>query len=394
MKPIRSLIKSLLVLSTAALLMLLVARLLSPSNTLSAHASPSVYTVDRTDDVIATSCTIAANDCSLRGAIIDANGNASSTILLPAGTYVLTITQSGADDATTGDLNITANTLISGSGASATIIQGGPGWADRIFDVAAASLIVRGVTLQNGYTQDHGGGIRNMNGRLELIDARVLSNTSVVGGGGIYNYGGVLTLTKSAIAYNTVISQGYQGGGIYADGHARLLLTDTLVATNTADYGGGLVNFDSDVSIVNSRLSANRTINGIGGAIMNWVSAAITLSHAVLQANVSGSQGGAIFSSGPAFITDSLIVSNSASTFGGGIDNSSAMTIVNSSLTLNSAALGGAIHEWNSANLLVSQSVIASNTASSQGGGLYNESRTTTLVETRVQSNTAATQGG
>ncbi|MBS1797089.1 MAG: carboxypeptidase regulatory-like domain-containing protein [Acidobacteria bacterium] len=39
------------------------------------NAAAATYVVDRADDVTATACTAAANDCSLRGAIINANAN-------------------------------------------------------------------------------------------------------------------------------------------------------------------------------------------------------------------------------------------------------------------------------------------------------------------------------
>src|SRR5687768_8293531 len=44
-------------------------------------ASAATYTVDRLDDNVATICSGAANDCSLRGAITNANGSmAADTI--------------------------------------------------------------------------------------------------------------------------------------------------------------------------------------------------------------------------------------------------------------------------------------------------------------------------
>src|SRR3954470_16165003 len=48
--------------------------------------------VDRTDDTAAAAtCSVAPNDCSLRGAIAFANVNPATTINVPAGTYNLTI---------------------------------------------------------------------------------------------------------------------------------------------------------------------------------------------------------------------------------------------------------------------------------------------------------------
>jgi len=103
--------------------------------------SPSraaTLTVDTTvDDPAATACTDATpNDCSLRGAIIKANGlSEASTILVPAGTYVLSQSTSctfrthqfGDFDVNTTALCIGADVTLIGVGAASTIIDGKTG---------------------------------------------------------------------------------------------------------------------------------------------------------------------------------------------------------------------------------------------------------------------------
>src|SRR5262249_55040032 len=75
--------------------------------------SAATIAVDRFDDstaIAATACSAAPGDCSLRGAILKANGGAGGdTIMPPAGTDNLTITNDVApeDAAMTGDLDIT-----------------------------------------------------------------------------------------------------------------------------------------------------------------------------------------------------------------------------------------------------------------------------------------------
>src|SRR6185436_1778676 len=85
--------------------------------------------VDTTQDSAAAgfqACTSANNDCSLRGAVIKANGLAGqTTITVPAGTYTLTIAGAGEDNAATGDLDIRRDVTIVGAGAATTIIQAG-----------------------------------------------------------------------------------------------------------------------------------------------------------------------------------------------------------------------------------------------------------------------------
>src|SRR3954468_21737047 len=77
-------------------------------------AYADIYDVDRTDDdATKTACTVAANDCSLRGAIIKANGHGGADVInLPSGTYTLTVAGTGEDAAATGDLDITDSVTI------------------------------------------------------------------------------------------------------------------------------------------------------------------------------------------------------------------------------------------------------------------------------------------
>ena len=63
--------------------------------------------------------------CTLRGAIEEANKHAGAdTILLPAGTYLLTRVGTNEDAALDGDLDIAHSVTITGAGAASTIIDG------------------------------------------------------------------------------------------------------------------------------------------------------------------------------------------------------------------------------------------------------------------------------
>src|SRR5580765_6335752 len=82
--------------------------------------------VNRTDDTAAASaCVGGVSDCSLRGAIINANADVSATSIVinlqPATTYNLTLANGTQEnDAATGDLDITSSLH------SLTIVGGGP----------------------------------------------------------------------------------------------------------------------------------------------------------------------------------------------------------------------------------------------------------------------------
>jgi hypothetical protein len=118
------------------------------------------FTVDTVaDNAALTACTPSPGDCSLRGAIIAANGNVPGppdTITLPAGTYTLSI--AGTDISTnpnpaTGDLDFTSGFVtLNGAGAASTIIDGAG--IDRVLDVKpnTNSVTISGLTIRNGYS--------------------------------------------------------------------------------------------------------------------------------------------------------------------------------------------------------------------------------------------------
>src|SRR5829696_3854117 len=158
--------------------------------------------VDRTDDTAAaTACTAAANDCSLRGAIIAANANVSADPVIinlqPATTYNLALTNPLQENAAaTGDLDIvTANHEVTINGAGSTVsaagLNGGAAH-DRVFQILSGSnnVTFADVTVADGRAFDDGtAGASTVNG----------SQTTAGTGGGILNNGGGVTLTNVTV---------------------------------------------------------------------------------------------------------------------------------------------------------------------------------------------------
>src|SRR5438876_6339578 len=205
------------------------------------------FTVDSTTDAVDANpgdgaCATLAGQCTLRAAIQETNAlRGADGISLRAGIYVLAIAGPGEDASATGDLDITDDLTITGSGAGSTIVDGGH--LDRVFHVVGLlggpTVHIAGLTVRNGF------GDR--------------------GGGGIFN-SGTLALSASAIVDNSTGGAG--GGGIANDTGAVLALTDCTVTGNTANNGGGLGNLGA-VTIVRTTLSGNSAQvegGGLGGA--------------------------------------------------------------------------------------------------------------------------------
>ena len=141
----------------------------------------STFRVNTTLDTVAVNFSNgkdATGHISLRSAIMaaDAKGGRNK-IIVPAGTFTLTIAGAGEDDAATGDLDITGNLTIKGRNAASTIIDGNN--LDRVFQVLSGKVSISKVTIQHGRVVGEGGGILNSGGTVKLTSVRILNNLAV-----------------------------------------------------------------------------------------------------------------------------------------------------------------------------------------------------------------------
>ncbi len=331
-----------------------------------AEASPgATLTVDITADVQDASpgdgvCATAEGHCSLRAAIQETNALAGAdSITLPAGTYALTIDGTGEDAAATGDLDITDDLTIVGSGADATIIDGNA--IDRVLHVIGDRAVeVTGLTVRGGggSQTDRGSGIRNDEGTLTLDRVVVSHNVAPTPGsegGGVFN-AGTLTVSRSSIIENAV---GQEGGGIYSSG--TLTVTESSISNNTASgLGGcGIVNHMGNLEITSSTLSGNTDAGGLGfgGGIYNYAGTA-TLTNTTVSGNHPTSPYG----------------------HGGGIANLTASVYCIPEDPCPPISWGGV--------LTLKNVTISNNSAIENGGGIFNElGSTVTLRNTIVADN-------
>ncbi|MGH8248880.1 MAG: CSLREA domain-containing protein, partial [Gammaproteobacteria bacterium] len=180
----------------------------------------SNITVTVTNDELNTD-----GDCSLREAVQAANtdtavdgcvaGAGPDTILLPAGTYALSITNAapaGENANLSGDLDLNSVLTISGAGAGATVIDGGQ--IDRVFHLLQASeATISGLTIRNGLSTN-GGGILASTATLSLESVTVSDNRADTGGG-ISSSATGFTFSGVTVTGNTATGVFSGGGGIF-----------------------------------------------------------------------------------------------------------------------------------------------------------------------------------
>jgi CSLREA domain-containing protein len=201
-------------------------------------ASGATFTVTKTSDDPADGCDA---DCSLREAVIAANATVEhDTIVVPAGTYLLSLVGADEDAAATGDLDLNEDVTIIGDPAGGTIIDGN--LSDRVVHVNGATVELDDLVLTRGRTLGDwfgAGGILVESGTLTMIRC-VLSDCFSDGhGGGIFSLGTV-TLDRSAVTGNI----GFNGGAIYHAGDDLVLVNTTVSGNAATDFGSGGVSTD------------------------------------------------------------------------------------------------------------------------------------------------------
>jgi len=279
-------------------------------------------------------CRSAQGHCTLRAAVMEADhtSGVGATIILPAGVYSLTIPISGTDDASSGDLNLSAlpdallnspaagpSIALEGAGAARTIIDANQ--LDRVLTVESnRTATVSGVTLRDGFVSGRNGGALSNSGTLTVTNSTLTASTADTGGG-LVNLA-ALTLIHSTISGNTAAT----GGGAFND--ASLTLIDSTVSGNsaTSDNGGGLYNNGNQtLFVIRSTISGNHANDG--GGVFNASSRSLILINSTLCDNYSVGNGGGIENDGMVNIYSTTIAGNWADSdqqsagSGGGVYN-------------------------------------------------------------------------
>ncbi len=364
-------------------------------------AGAATFTVDSTGDQGDNNpgngkcrTSLVLSECTLRAAIMEANALAGGphTIVVPAGTYTLTIAGSGDTDGSRGDLDLKRGLHINASGGTA-IVRGQSGWNDRIFQVAGGiTVTMSGLDLRGGVATDGsgGGGLRiESSANVTLTNVVVRDSRAASGGGGGVNNSGTLTLDHCTITGNgnpadpdgggirnfgVLVGQdgsidhnsAFFGGGVSNSG--TLSLTRTLVAINSAGASGGGLSNDSGATanVINCSLSANNAAN-IGGGIQS--AGSLTLERSTLTGNVATVSGGGILNSGQLVVRNTTISGNTASTgTAGGLFSSAGSASLNNLTIANNQAPGGAGGIVNSATVNIGNTIVAGNSLPTCGG--------------------------
>jgi hypothetical protein len=283
----------------------------------------TVDTLTDQNDPAYQACSEQPDDCSLRGAISNANAGIGNyyVIQIPAGVYLLTII--GDEEANAaGDLDIHNNLTLAGAGALQSSINGNQ--IDRVLHIhPGVRVSVENLTITGG---------KGQNGIIESTHAN---------GGGVYN-SGELTISQCNIEENkagdgenglsegdAVGRPGGNGGGIFNDYHLELV--NSFVNNNQAGVGGkgyGCVGYDCQ--------GGDGGPGGGGGGIYNLGD--LTIDNTQIAGNYSGGGGNGYVCVDPYNCGGGA---GGPGGVGGGIYNLGDLTIDNTQLTGNNSGGGG-----------------------------------------------------
>lgn len=256
--------------------------------------------------------------CSLRAAVLEANMlPGSDTIIVPTGTYVLSLTGDGDWQGYSGDLNVIFSPLaIEGAGAGKTVIDGGASFAH--FSVSAP-LTLRGLTLANG-TSNSAGAVY-ASGPLVMEDCEVTGCQAPIA---VYMAGGSGTLSMARCNIHDNLST-----GIFF-GYNQTTIEDTTISGNDAPVlGGGLRIIGSTSTGMPALVLRRCTISGNtagwnGGGVEVGGHAAPTFINCTISGNSSPNTGGinrnGFDGLGPTTLESCTVTGNQGSSYGGCFD--------------------------------------------------------------------------
>jgi CSLREA domain-containing protein len=300
--------------------------------------SAAVFVVDSSADKVDINpgdglCATDTGTCTLRAAIQEANALAGTDTINVNASPMLMIAGKGEDAAATGDLDITDDLILVGTGGTRRV----DGFnTDRVFHILGS------VTVN-------------------------MSNLEIRGGdpGGIANQG-TLTLEDSTVTNNN-------GSGISNSGD--LTLTTVTISDNDTPTGSGAgLNNNSTASLDSVTIVGNMSILGSGGGIRNDTGAILEIVNSTLDSNSAGSSGGGILTSGTLTIANSTISGNGARDHGGGI-NVSGGTVTLSNVTITNNRADSNVNGLG------------------EGGGIYNSGGDVRLQNTILAGNTRPMDG-
>ncbi|OUL27324.1 hypothetical protein BV378_11945 [Nostoc sp. RF31YmG] len=293
---------------------------------------------------------------------------------------------------TSGQINITKNLTIDGTGAANLKISGNN--TGRIFEVEKhIDATIRNLSIADGQTTDRGGGIRVVDyGSLTVENCRFSNNRGGMGGAIHIGFSSKGTVINSSFDNNdgTLTKSGFSSGAIATYGSGELTVKNSQFTNNKGVNGGAIYSLLGGLTVENSVFRNNSSVGGAGGAIFtdganpvgpgSTIGGVIAIRGSKFEGNTTQGEGGALllWGYGPdqILLENSTVVGNTAKfndkgiARGGGLRSNSALTIRNVTFANNTSdKQGGALWVDGSSAKKIINSTFSGNKAINDAGG-------------------------
>jgi uncharacterized repeat protein (TIGR02543 family) len=375
------------------------------------------------DNFAVSNCTIANNTANIANNTanyIANNGGVGGGIYNAGDGFVVSfclITNNKATQDGGGIYNTGTSFVVSNCTLTNNNVIGGRGFGGGIcsqFDSQFSyNFVISNCTIANNTADSYGGGIFNsdrsnfVGGDIYnddrssfVVSNCIIANNTASAGGGIHNNGGVgFVVSNCTIANNTAPT----GGGITANGGRNFVVSNCIIVNNTAQDGGGIHNSYGGSFLVSNCTIINNTATSNGGGIYNGRGLGLAILNSTIANNTANGFnyyprkgfGGGIYNEGVDFsVSNCIIANNTATSPGGGIyNNEIGFLVSNSTVANNTASAGGGIYN-EGVDFSVSNCILTNNTALG-GGGIYNSGdRSFSVSNSTIINNTATYSGG
>jgi predicted outer membrane repeat protein len=252
------------------------------------------------------------------------------------------------------------------------------------------------LTIENGFSKDHGGGLSadNSTGGKTILDNLIFkNNTAVNNGGGAYvvgfaPYGNVINNCEFVGNKALHITLG-RGGALFPK---NATITGSTFIENECGDSGGAIFSDNDVAIYDSEFIGNATVDDAGGAIRLQGNNGY-VRNSTFESNFAKRTAGAIFMA-KGNIYDCTFINNSSDGDAGGVFANGVSNMYNCVFIGNSTPTnGGGLYVDDDG--LVQNCIITNNTSGSNGGGAYlRGGKPGNLIGSVIANNVADSIGG
>ena len=300
--------------------------------------------------------------CTLSAAMTRAGSMPGTSIVLPAGTFVVAAPL----------VVPTSGVTISGAGAS-TIVSGAR--SSRLFEASGGAVTIAHMSLTEGFSDQSGGGaVFATDTALALDDVIVSDNAASGDGGALGLVGGSLVVTSSTFERNYG-----QNGGAVSTANTAVSITSSSFSDNGASSSGGaaFISFPPTFTVSASTFSRNQAVTNGGAVSLEGVGDGGTvgvLDGSSLDGNSAAGLGGAVF------------VGTSPRSASAGLD------VTNSTFTGNEADAGGAL-ALSDPPVTIDGSTFRSNASEGSGGAIVSNTQLTVGGST-FEANTSGDSGG